>query len=113
MTINGDSMIPEYIPDVNVLWCPSWSAQRSPVARFDGSNGGPLNGRVEPCEIKKEPYDYTGWLIMEDRNILGDLVGQMGSGPNGRWEEAEYLATPWGELAQRPAGRATRANGTR
>lgn len=99
MTINGDSLIPEYVTDINVLWCPSWSAQIDPADRFDGANGGIENGLVEPCELKKEPYDYTGWLIMEDINVLGSLVGLTGTGPNGRWEEEEYLDTPWGELA--------------
>jgi prepilin-type N-terminal cleavage/methylation domain-containing protein/prepilin-type processing-associated H-X9-DG protein len=99
MTINGDSMIPSYLTDVDVLWCPSWAGSTDPVDRFDGANGGELNGRVEPCELKKEPYDYTGWLIMDDVNVLGPLLDLVGTGPNGRFEEGEYLDTPWGELA--------------
>jgi prepilin-type N-terminal cleavage/methylation domain-containing protein/prepilin-type processing-associated H-X9-DG protein len=100
MTFRGDAIIPEYLSDVNVLWCPSWTAQSDPVDRFDGANGGAEDGRVMPCELKKEPYDYTGWMILEDVNILGPLVGTVGTGPGGRLEEAAYVNTPWGELAQ-------------
>ena len=100
MTIHGDAVIPEYLTDINVLWCPSWTAQKDPVARFDGRNGGPLDGVVQPCELAKEPYDYTGFLIMDDLNILGfDKIGFVGSGPGGRIEPAEYIDTPWGAVA--------------
>ncbi len=36
-----------------------------------------------------------------DSQVLGfDKIGQSGSGPNGRWEEWEYVDTPWGESAE-------------
>ncbi|MDZ4861482.1 MAG: DUF1559 domain-containing protein [Candidatus Hydrogenedentes bacterium] len=98
MIFRGESVIPDYLDDYNVIWCPSWSAQASPVARYDHDKGND-NGQVEPCEIGKEPYDYTGFLLLEDINILGPLVDTMGSGPGGRHEEGEYVNTPWGELA--------------
>jgi len=66
--------------------------------RVDKGNG---NGILEPLEIGQEPYHYTGWLIMDDANIIGTAnVGQTGSGINGRWEEVEYMNFPWGELAE-------------
>jgi prepilin-type N-terminal cleavage/methylation domain-containing protein/prepilin-type processing-associated H-X9-DG protein len=100
MIFDGPAMIPEYITDVNVVWCPSWSAQRDPLARYDEEKGNG-DGIVQPCEISKEPYDYTGFVIMDDVNILGfDKLGEVGTGPGGRWEEAEYVDTPWGALAQ-------------
>lgn len=98
MMFNGRAMIPEYIDDYDVIWCPSWSATPDPVARYDGEKGD-ADGVVEPEEIGQEPYHYTGWLILEDKNILGPLVGTVGTGPNGRHEEPEFLTTPWGELA--------------
>jgi len=98
MIFRGESVIPEYLDDYNVLWCPSWSAQASALARYDEEKGN-NNGQIEPCEITKEPYDYTGFLLLEDINILGPLVGTVGTGPAGRFEEAEYANTPWGELA--------------
>ncbi len=98
MVFDGQAMIPEYLSDVEVLWCPSWANGEGPEDRYDAS--GNQNGLVEPCELLKEPYDYTGWLILEDVNILGfDKVEQRGAGPNGRWEENEYMDTPWGEVA--------------
>jgi len=108
MIFDGTTMIPEYIADINIVWCPSWTGQRDPVARYDerfrwdgpksrGSNG---DGIVQPDEITKEPYDYTGWVFMSDYNILGDLVGQTTSSddPYGRWQRAELTETPIGEL---------------
>lgn len=98
MMFNGPEMIPEYVADYNVIWCPSWVQTPDPVARYDGNKGN-RNGVIEPEEIGQEPYHYTGWLILEDVNILGPLVGTTGAGINGRHEEPEYLSTPWGELA--------------
>jgi prepilin-type processing-associated H-X9-DG protein len=98
MIFDGIAVMPEYLTDVNVVWCPSWAGDVDPLDRYDGGGNG--DGRVDPCELKKEPYDYTGWLITEDLNVLGFAkVDQIGSGPGGRWEEQEYQDTPWGELA--------------
>jgi len=99
MIFDGPSVYPEYLTDVNVVWCPSWGAQADPIARYDESKGNG-DGIVQPCEFTKEPYDYTGWLITEDVNILGPLVGTVGSDVGGRFSESEYANTPWGELAQ-------------
>ena len=98
MIFNGPATMPDYVADASVVWCPSWAAQESPLARYDAK--GNADGFVDACELTKEPFDYTGWLIMDDVNILGPLVGTVGTGPNGRFEEPEYAATPWGELAQ-------------
>jgi len=96
MIFDGVSMMPEYLNDPDVVWCPSWTAQSDPVARFDADG----DGLVAPCELRKEPYNYTGWLILDDVNILGATkVNLIGTGPKGRFEEAEYADTPWGELA--------------
>lgn len=98
MMFDGTAMMPDYLSDASVIWCPSWAGDASPEERYDGN--GNQDGRVDPCELLKEPYDYTGWLIQGDENILGwEKVDQLGSGPGGRWEESEYADTPWGELA--------------
>lgn len=102
MIFDGDQVMPEYLSDVNVVWCPSWMKESGPVHRYD-QNKGNNDGIVQPCEISKEPYDYTGWLILDDVNILGEDAGLLdnpGTGPGGRYEEAEYIGTPWGELAE-------------
>jgi prepilin-type N-terminal cleavage/methylation domain-containing protein/prepilin-type processing-associated H-X9-DG protein len=99
MIFNGPAMIPEYLNDYNVIWCPSWGAHAGPEERYDCGKGD-CDGIIEPQEIGQEPYHYTGYLILEDVNILGPLVGTIGTGDNGRHEESEYPGTPWGELAQ-------------
>jgi prepilin-type N-terminal cleavage/methylation domain-containing protein/prepilin-type processing-associated H-X9-DG protein len=97
MIFDGYALIPEYIPDVNALWCPSWFGQGGPLERYDAEKGN-ADGIIQPHEISKEPFDYTGWMILDDENILGSMVGFMGSGPGGRIEEAEFANSPWGEL---------------
>jgi prepilin-type N-terminal cleavage/methylation domain-containing protein/prepilin-type processing-associated H-X9-DG protein len=106
MIFNGPSVMPEYLTDVNVVWCPSWNGGGSnPVDRYDKGvrdNGMPLgnqNGIVDPAELLKAPYNYTGWLFIESVNFLGfDLVGVPGSGVGGRYEGSDYVGTPLGEL---------------
>ena len=98
MMFNGPAMIPEYINDYNVIWCPSWTATPDPIARYDGEKGN-RDGKLEPLEIGQEPYHYTGRLLLEDVNILGPLVGTTGTEINGRHAEWEFLATPWGAFA--------------
>ncbi|MBI4557232.1 MAG: DUF1559 domain-containing protein [Candidatus Hydrogenedentes bacterium] len=98
MMFNGPAMIPEYISDYQVIWCPSWAPHNGPTDRYDGEKGN-NDGVLEPQEIGQEPYHYTGWLLLDDVNILGPLLGTIGTGPGGRHEEPEYVNTPWGELA--------------
>jgi len=97
MIFDGYALIPEYFPDANALWCPSWIPQPDALERYDVEKGNG-DGIIQPHEISKEPFDYTGWLILDDENMLGPMVGFVGSGPNGRIEEAEFVNAPWGEL---------------
>jgi prepilin-type N-terminal cleavage/methylation domain-containing protein/prepilin-type processing-associated H-X9-DG protein len=99
MIFHGPAVYPEYLTDPEVVWCPSWAGQSSALERYDQEQGN-KNGIVEPQEFTKEPYDYTGWMILDGVNILGPLSGTIGTGPGGRFEAAEYAATPWGALAQ-------------
>ncbi len=97
MIFDGYAVFPEYLTDWNVVWCPSWR-ETDVFERYDEGKGNG-DGVVQPHEISKEPYDYTGWAIMDDANILGPFVGVIGTGPGGRIEESEYVGqTPWGEL---------------
>jgi prepilin-type N-terminal cleavage/methylation domain-containing protein/prepilin-type processing-associated H-X9-DG protein len=98
MMFNGRAMIPDYVPDYHMVWCPSWSAPPDIVQRYDGMKGN-NNGVVEPEEVGQEPYHYTGWLLLDDVNILGPLLGVAGTEINGRHAEWEFRFTPWGELA--------------
>jgi prepilin-type N-terminal cleavage/methylation domain-containing protein/prepilin-type processing-associated H-X9-DG protein len=100
MMFNGPAMYPEYISDYDVIWCPSWVATPTKEARYDVGKGNG-NGIIEPEEIGQEPYHYTGYLLLEDRNILGPLTGTLGTEINGRHSEQSLNDnTPWGELAQ-------------
>jgi len=107
MIFNGPSIFPEYLTDANVVWCPSWHGSGAVTAleRYDEGlrkNGQPLgnlNGIVDPEEFLKAPYNYTGWLIMDTLNVLGPKSGTLGSGVGGRFEESDYVGTPWQELA--------------
>jgi prepilin-type N-terminal cleavage/methylation domain-containing protein/prepilin-type processing-associated H-X9-DG protein len=100
MMFNGPAMIPEYVSDVNVVWCPSWTATADIYARYDVGKGNG-DGVIQPEEIGQEPYHYTGWLLLDDVNILGpDLAGTVGTDTFGRFAESQFLLTPWGELAQ-------------
>jgi len=98
MMFNGPAMIPDYINDYNIIWCPSWSATPDPVARYDGEKGN-QDGKLEPLEIGQEPYHYTGWLLMDDVNILGPMLGVIGTEVNGRHAEETFVFMPWGALA--------------
>lgn len=98
MIFSGPAMIPEYINDYNVVWCPSWQANPDPVSRYDGENGNG-DGLLTPYEISQDPYHYTGWLILSDENILGPLVGHTGTDTFGRHAAEEFDETPWGQLA--------------
>jgi len=99
MMFNGRVMIPEYVSDVEVVWCPSWTATEDIFARYDVGKG---NGDkiIQPEEVGQEPYHYTGWLLLDDVNILGPLVGTVGTDTFGRFAESQFRQTPWGELAQ-------------
>ena len=105
MIFDGPSVYPEYLSDLTVVWCPS-HAGTSPLDRYDqgarrGSNlrTGNDNGIIEPEELLKSPFNYTGWAVMESVNFLGDKAGTEGSGVGGRFEDDDYLGTPIMELA--------------
>jgi prepilin-type N-terminal cleavage/methylation domain-containing protein/prepilin-type processing-associated H-X9-DG protein len=105
MMFNGPSVFPEYLTDLNVVWCPSFMGAPSPLERYDrgrrndGAMLGNQNGIIEPAELLKSPYNYVGWLFMEPVNFLGPKAGTVGSGPGGRFEKSDYRGTPLGELA--------------
>ena len=104
MIFNGPSIYPEYLSDLTVVWCPSRGG--TPLERYDvgvrraGMSTGNNNGVIEPEELLKSPFNYTGWLIMDARSVLGDKAGIEGSGPGGRFDDADWVGTPFLELAQ-------------
>jgi prepilin-type processing-associated H-X9-DG protein len=101
MIFDGYSVYPEYLSDWNVLWCPSWR-EADALDRYDDTarnNAGSGDGVISPHEICKEPFDYVGWVIMDDVNILGALAAQTPA-DGSRYSEAELQNTPFGELGQ-------------
>ncbi len=102
MIFDGPAMMPSYLSDPEAVWCPSWPNEASALERYDQAKGN-NDGIVQPHELCKEPFNYTGWMVLEDENILGPLTGDIGAGPGGRFEEVEYDGTPWGLLARENA----------
>ncbi|MBW7865545.1 MAG: hypothetical protein H3C30_14185 [Candidatus Hydrogenedentes bacterium] len=99
MIFDGYAVIPEYLSDTEVIWCPSWR-QAGTIARYDEEKGN-SDGKVQPHEISKEPFNYTGWVILEDINILGPLHNGTGTDDTGRYAQGQFAQTPWGELQAR------------
>ena len=102
MIFHGPAVYPEYLADLEVVWCPSLPG--TPLERYDqgaveGVPCGNRNGVIEPNELVKSPFNYTGWLFMDTINFLGPKNTEVGSGPGGRFEKNEYAGTPLGELA--------------
>ena len=94
MIFSGPAMYPEYVSDLKVVYCPS--CRESFLEAYDEK--GNRDGVVQSEELDKEPYNYTGWLLVSARNLLGNKPVELGPGP--RLEEADFVGTPWGELAQ-------------
>lgn len=100
MIFSGPAMYPEYLSEIDVVWCPSWAGQTSALERYDSVKGN-NDGIIQPEELTKEPYDYTGWLIIDDVNIVGwDLLDAEGSLPDTRFSVDDLLETPWGWVAE-------------
>ena len=97
MIFNGPAMVPEYLSDIDGGGCPAYT-KNDPVGWYDAVKGN-NDGTVQPEELTKEPFDYTGWLVVDDVNILGPLIDTPGAMPDGRYSEAQFLETPWGDLA--------------
>lgn len=64
---NGPSIMPEYLTDPNVVFCPSFAEARSAMERYDRNpHSGNNDGRIDPDEICQGPYAYTGYVIKND-----------------------------------------------
>ncbi len=89
------TVYPEYLPDLNVMVCPSALGGADAVARWDkGENYNPNweeasnpvlgvsnDGKVTGCEVLAEPYFYYGWTLYrsqfqteEDVEILEEAL---------------------------------------
>ncbi|MDQ1257910.1 MAG: hypothetical protein QG656_2518, partial [Candidatus Hydrogenedentes bacterium] len=100
MIFDGNSLYPEYLTDLNVVWCASQPFSSSFEECYDERKGN-KDGKVQPLELTKDPYCYTGFLIVHECNILGaswDTI--VGTDSWGRIAPTPYQGTPWGERAQ-------------
>ncbi|MFA6244929.1 MAG: prepilin-type N-terminal cleavage/methylation domain-containing protein, partial [Candidatus Hydrogenedentales bacterium] len=59
----GNQLYPEYLTDVNVLLCPSASADNSAEWYL---NNDPDTGQVLPCNIGAHDYNYWGWALSDE-----------------------------------------------
>lgn len=80
------AMYPEYLPDLNVLICPSnaagsdaiehWDEGNTPAPFWEAANNPALgvsnDGRVTPCEVVNEPYYYYSWAL--HRNMFQSVA---------------------------------------
>lgn len=70
------AMFPEYLPDLNVMICPSnaggitalehWDEGNTPSPLWEEVPGFSNDGIVQECEITVEPYYYYGYALMDE-----------------------------------------------
>jgi len=86
ITPDTAAIYPEYLPDLNVMICPSSLAAPTALEEWDeGPAIGPAwqewpttgNGIVEPCEVVSIPYNFVGWAISPEM-VDGILAMNMG-----------------------------------
>ena len=79
------TLFPEYLPDLNVLVCPSnsngsnalehWDEGKTPAPFWVEVSNPPLgvsnDGNVAACEVVNEPYYYYGWAL--HRSMFTDV----------------------------------------
>ena len=64
---NGPSLMPEYLTDPNIVFCPSFAEATSALERYDENpHTGNSNGRIDPNEICQGPYAHIGYVIRDD-----------------------------------------------
>jgi len=71
LMFNGKAMFPDYLPDAEVLICPSDadgpdSYEAGIWNRRDGVDGTPIGGSTNPCLIDDTSYFYFPWIIRRD-----------------------------------------------
>lgn len=81
-----DSVFPEYLPDLDVLVCPSNPAGATALELWDeGKTNHPIyrpgpdanDGVVQPCEVVTHPYYYNGFAMSQAMFEAEDLAHNM------------------------------------
>jgi prepilin-type processing-associated H-X9-DG protein len=79
-------VFPEYLPDLNVLVCPSNFAGATALELWDqGTTTIPIyepgpdanDGIVQPCEVTTHPYYYNGFAMTQSMFVADDLEHNM------------------------------------
>jgi prepilin-type N-terminal cleavage/methylation domain-containing protein/prepilin-type processing-associated H-X9-DG protein len=73
----GDVLYPEYLTDAAILACPS-DPSYDPNSNFklitDHPDDGTPAGQVHPDCLDTSSYVYTGWMLINDDNMLAGLA---------------------------------------
>ncbi|MFM1919637.1 MAG: hypothetical protein RLZZ303_1271 [Candidatus Hydrogenedentota bacterium] len=101
----AETVYPEYLPDLNVLICPSSVGGADALEVYDaGDTPSPLweewtdvndptrgsnNGTVEPCEVMVEPYYYYGFALTNNQFVT-----------TADFENLELATAGWGEALE-------------
>ena len=108
-TFNVESMFPEYLPDLQLLICPSSTAKSTALEEWDqGPSTSPKwrefgamaplgrsnNGIVESCEVYGIPYIYLGWMI-DDALAHEWIEAVSGDDHHGVHDEEEERGNPF------------------
>jgi prepilin-type N-terminal cleavage/methylation domain-containing protein/prepilin-type processing-associated H-X9-DG protein len=64
--MDGRSIYPEYLSDVNVLICPSDSDGGDVLANGQWNTDGDPNESVNPCRFGAKSYNYISWAIPDN-----------------------------------------------
>jgi len=97
----ADAMWPEYLPDLNVMICPSSPAGTTALEVYDEGNtiyesyeevaGISNNGLIEACEVNVEPYWYYGFALMSEMFVEDSDFENFEEAAEGLAEHAEHL----------------------
>ncbi len=70
VTPNTMAIYPEYLSDLNLLWCPSDAENTGDIPADWLVNEGDPNSGIAPCEVSPKSYQYYGVAIREDQYLL-------------------------------------------
>jgi len=77
--IDGPSIYPEYLSDINVLVCPSDAEFSEDIAKFK-MNREP-DGQVNPCNFQAASYQYIAWALTKE-TLLGPNAAAVENAPD-------------------------------
>jgi prepilin-type processing-associated H-X9-DG protein len=83
---DGPSVYPEYLSDINVLMCPSYSEAQSyvKVSKYWNDQDALAAGRdeIDPCALTAESYMYVAWALSGEPGVDYLVAGANANDPN-------------------------------